>query len=199
MEDLKDIREMMSKSSRFISLSGLAGIGAGVVALIGAYLAHRNVFADLVLTDHQLVVLSTGTISNLLFIVIGTIFLAVAVTVFFSSRHLRKKEENIWDHQTKRMVINLLIPLVTGGLLCLLMIYNDLISMTMSLTLIFYGLALVNSSKYTYTEIRSLGIIEIILGLVAFQYVEYGLIIWAIGFGLMHVVYGIYMHLKYKS
>ena len=66
-------------------------------------------------------------------------------------------------------------------------------------TLIFYGLALVNASKFTFEEIRSLGIVQIILGLLASYFIEYGLLFWALGFGIMHIVYGIVMHLKYEK
>jgi len=67
------------------------------------------------------------------------------------------------------------------------------------LTLIFYGLALVNASKYTLSEIRSFGIAEIVLGLIAMAFIGYGLLFWAIGFGLLHIIYGIIMHVRYGS
>ena len=38
-EDLQAIREIMERSSKFLSLSGLSGIFAGVCALIGAAIA----------------------------------------------------------------------------------------------------------------------------------------------------------------
>ncbi len=46
LQDLTEIRSMMERSSRFISLSGLSGISAGVFALIGAYLAYRRILED---------------------------------------------------------------------------------------------------------------------------------------------------------
>ena len=64
--------------------------------------------------------------------------------------------------------------------------------------LIFYGLALINSSKYTFFEIRYLGIAEIVLGLIASVFVSSGLILWAAGFGLLHIIYGIIMYYKYE-
>lgn len=105
----------------------------------------------------------------------------------------------MWNNQAKRLLINLCIPLITGGVLCLLFLFKGFIGLTAPMTLIFYGLALVNASKYTLHEIRSLGIIEILLGLVAVHFIEYSLLLWAIGFGVLHIAYGIMVQWKYKS
>jgi len=199
LEDLKDIKEMMHKSSRFISLSGIAGIAAGIVALVGAIIAHQWVFSDLNLKGHQQLIIPGDVTTNLFLISIGTLILAIIVTIFFTTRHSHQKQEKIWDHQTRRLLINLLVPLATGGVMCLLLIFKSFVSMVIPMTLIFYGLALINASKFTLSEIRSLGMVEIILGLTAFQFVDIALICWALGFGFMHIVYGIFMHLKYQS
>ena len=41
LDALRDIQRIMQRSSRFISLSGLSGIAAGVWALVGAIFAHK--------------------------------------------------------------------------------------------------------------------------------------------------------------
>src|SRR5881398_1011059 len=46
LDTLKDIKRMMERSSRFISLSGLSGIAAGVCALVGAWLANNVIHND---------------------------------------------------------------------------------------------------------------------------------------------------------
>ena len=56
----------------------------------------------------------------------------------------------------------------------------------------------VNASKYTLNDIRYLGLTEIFLGLVALVFLEYSLLFWAIGFGLVHIIYGIVMYYKYE-
>jgi hypothetical protein len=65
-------------------------------------------------------------------------------------------------------------------------------------TLVFYGLALVNVSKYTLHEMLSLGLIECFLGLLALVLIEYSLIIWSVGFGLVNIIYGFVVKTKYK-
>jgi hypothetical protein len=57
---------------------------------------------------------------------------------------------------------------------------------------------LINASKYTFNDIRYLGFCEIILGLGAAVYVGYGLYFWALGFGILHIIYGAMMYYKYE-
>lgn len=199
LDDLKDIREMMHRSSRFISLSGLSGVSAGIIALLGAYLAYQTVYTHQDYLGYRRVDLSQENLIMLLLIALGTLVLSVGAGTFFTSRKARKEGEKIWDHHTRQLVVNLLIPLIAGGILCLMLLLKGFIGFVAPLTLIFYGLALVNASKYTLTEIRSLGIIEIITGLVAMHFIGYGLLFWCIGFGLLHIIYGIIMQIRYGS
>jgi hypothetical protein len=199
IDDLKEIKSIMSRSSRLISLSGLAGVFAGVFALAGAYLAYDTVYADQNYLGYRVAVLTNETITSLLTIAIATLILSISAGVFFTTRRAKKTNEKLWDHQTKRLLINLLIPLATGGILCLILLSKGYIGIVAPLTLIFYGLALVNASKYTLDEIRSLGLLEIALGLFATYFIGYGLIFWSIGFGVLHIIYGLVMHRRYES
>ena len=65
-------------------------------------------------------------------------------------------------------------------------------------SLIFYGLALINASKYTLGEIKYLGYFQLLLGLVNCTMPGYGLYFWAMGFGVLHILYGIIMWYKYE-
>lgn len=199
IQDLKEIREMMNRSSRFISLSGLSGISAGILALIGAYLAHKVIYASHGVQIYERVALDAESLIQLLAIAAGTLLLAVASGIYFTTRETKKHHQKIWDHQTKRLLINLAIPLFTGGIFCLMLLFNGYVGLVAPLTLIFYGLALVNASKYTLTEIRGLGLAEIFLGLASTYFICHGLLFWALGFGLLHVAYGIAMQRKYSS
>ncbi len=198
IEDIKEIKEMMNRSSRFISLSGLSGISAGVIALAGAWLAHRMVFNKGTL-DYNSPLLTTDVAMNLLGLAIATLVLALIAGVFFTTQKAKKTKQPLWDIQTKLLLINLAIPLVAGGVLCLVLLQHGFIGLMAPLTLVFYGLALVNASKYTLKEIRSLGIVEIVLGLISSYFIGYGLLFWALGFGILHIVYGIIMQIKYGS
>ena len=199
LQDLTEIRSMMERSSRFISLSGLSGIFAGVFALVGAYVAYQRILQD-----------NTGEYLNLLnntpllrFIVVDGIVVLTFSLIFafyFTARQARKKGLKLWDATSKRLLLNMAVPLIAGGFFCLILLQQapDLIDCA---TLVFYGLALVNASKYTFDDIRYLGYIEIVLGLASGLLNEWriGLLFWAIGFGIFHIVYGIVMYHKYEK
>lgn len=198
LKAITDIRSMMERSSRFISLSGLSGIIAGVFALIGAYLAYIKIHS----VDGIYRLLNREAFMDVVIYLMAdaAIVLAASVTcgVVLTVRNSKKKGVKIWDTTSRRLLINLLIPLVTGGLFCLIMLYQGLVGFVAPATLIFYGLALINASKYTLDDIRYLGFCEIVLGLAASLYIGYGLYFWALGFGVLHIIYGAVMYFKYE-
>ena len=118
--------------------------------------------------------------------------------ILLTMRRAKKNNQTIWDKSAKRMLINLAIPLAAGGMFCAILMYHGYIGMIASSTLLFYGLALINGSKYTLDAIRHLGIAEIILGLICAIDIGNGLFYWAIGFGVLHILYGARMWWKYE-
>jgi hypothetical protein len=199
IQDLRQIKEIMDRSSKFISLSGLSGVAAGIIALAGAWYAYRNIYTESDFYGYQVVTISSESIASIIGLGALILILAIGAGVFFTAQKAKKANQKVWNSQAKRLLINLSIPLVTGGLLSLIFLSRGFIGIIAPLTLIFYGLALVNASKYTHEEIRSLGIIEIALGLLSAYFIGFGLLFWAIGFGLLHIVYGIIMHYRYGS
>jgi hypothetical protein len=205
IDQLTEIRNMMERSSRFISLSGLSGVAAGISALIGSGIAFLYMdfdYGHLSALSFSTDKIYSGYNDTLKFIIPDALIVlvfAVASAIFFTSRKARKKGLKVWDNTARRMVINLIIPLASGGLFCLILIYHHLVFLLAPATLLFYGLALLNAGKYTYHEIRVLGITEIILGLMASWLIGYGLLFWAVGFGVMHIFYGLMMYFRYEA
>jgi hypothetical protein len=200
LEALQDIRRMMQRSSRFISLSGLSGIAAGIWALVGSYFAY-----DWIYEYYQRYAANGYSGTEFQHLKVSLLVLAAAVlgaalvsAFYFTWRRASKNNLPVWDHTAKMLTTSMLIPLVTGGLLILALLRYDEWRFVAPLCLIFYGLALVNGSKYTLSEIKYLGICEIILGLINTQFIGYGLYFWAIGFGVLHIVYGFFMWWKYE-
>lgn len=201
LETLQDIKRIMERSSRFLSLSGLSGIAAGICALAGAWFANnklspyyeryneRGNFNGPEFEDLKLSLLLLATI-----VLLG----ALLSSFYFTWRRAKQNNLPLWDHTSKKLFINMIIPLVTGGLFILAMLQNDEWRYVAPACLIFYGLALVNASKYTLTDIRYLGLLEIVLGLINTQFLGYGLYFWAFGFGVLHIVYGAIMWWKYE-
>jgi hypothetical protein len=195
LEAIQDIRRLMTRSSRFLSLSGLSGIAAGTWALIGTWAAGRRIgsYYD----EYQRNGYSNAEFTllrNHLIVLAAAVFvLAVASAFFFTWRRARRQGLPMWDRTSRQLTINMMIPLLTGGFLILALLRYDDWRFVVPLSLIFYGMALVNGSKYTMNDIRYLGVLEIALGLFATQYIGYGLVFWAVGFGVLHIIYGFYM------
>lgn len=198
IEDLKEIKDIMSRTTRFISLSGLSGVSTGLIALTGALIANEVVFKGQAYLSYSASGPDSRSLIYLLLIATGTLVLSIGSAIFFTNRKTKLENQQVWDVQTKRLLINLLIPLVTGGLLCLMFLLKGFVAFIFPLSLIFYGLALVNGSKYTIPDIRNLGFVQIILGLISFQFIEQSLIFWAVGFGFIQILFGLYIQRKYR-
>jgi hypothetical protein len=207
---IKDIKQMMERSSRFISLSGWSGISAGICALVGAWFAYRVIGRSRYATDNELVEKSRsysndGYVSveefmgNRLFLIAALTFVAAFISAFiFTYIKSRKNNTPIWGTSAQRLLINVSVPMIAGGVFLLKLIHNGSYGLIAPGCLLFYGLALLNGSKYTLGEIRYLGYCEIILGIVSCWFIGWGLYFWAVGFGVLHIVYGAFMLNKYE-
>ena len=196
VRDIAEIRSMMERTTKFLSLSGWAGILAGIYSLVAAYLA----FAIL---DFEPYGISTGpegfsAYSDILFLGIAVLLLALCTAVVLSLQKARRKGEKIWNPTAKRLVSNMTVPLLTGGILILIMIAQGFGNLILAFSLLFYGLSLSNAAKYTYSEVKAVGLIEIVLGLLSCIWLEFSLWFWAVGFGVVHIIYGVYMHYRYE-
>jgi len=199
LQDISDIKTMMHKSSRFLSISGLSGILAGIYALIGAFLGYKIIYANNIISvnGYRTLVLTQERMFEIFFIALAVVLLSLITGVALSYMKAKKQSESLWDATSKRLVINFLIPLATGGFFILFLIEKEVYAFVAPLTLVFYGLACVNASKYTLGYIRYLGITMIVIGLLSVYFLGYGLFFWALGFGVCHIIYGGIMHFKY--
>ena len=206
LETLQDIKRMMERSSRFISLSGLSGISAGLCALVGAWVSYPYVFGqkDYIIDSNVAVYQAWAHDYSIIFntrlfwIAAITFFSALTSAFFFTWIKSKREGIPLWGKTAKRLLINVSIPLVVGGIFLFKLIHFGTFGLIAPGCLIFYGLALINASKYTLDEIRYLGYMQIILGLVNLWFVGYGLYFWSLGFGVLHIVYGAYMWWKYE-
>lgn len=200
LRDIAEMRSMMERSSKFLSLSGWAGIMAGLYALAGAFVATK-IFAFAPGNVGYGTVQSSSAPSSLqkvIFLSIAVLVLSIGTAVLLSYRKANRKGEKFWNPTARRLLVNLAVPLFAGGILIVVMILKGLIGFIAPFSLLFYGLSLYNASKFTYEEVRSLGLIEIALGLVSSYFIDFGVLFWAIGFGIVHIIYGVYIHYRYE-
>ena len=196
--ELYSIRKLMERSSKFISLSGLSGILSGIYALAGARMAMRIIDNQTYVTDGEMQVNQSVVFWPLILMALVVLILSIVTSYWLTMRKAKIRRENAWNPVSRRMLAAIAVPMFTGGLFIGLLLLKGEYSSIASACLVFYGLALVAGSPYTYNEIRWLGLGEILLGLLALYWPMLGLLFWAVGFGLMHIVYGVFMYFKYE-
>jgi hypothetical protein len=207
LDALQDIKQMMNKSSRFISLSGLSGVAAGVCALAGAWFANKEISkysfenstgysgvqGTYIFKEGHLVLAK-----HLAYIGVLTFLAALLLSFLFTYVRSRQAGVAIWGYTARRLIINVAIPMIAGALLIWRMMDFGLFGLIAPACLLFYGVALINASKYTLKEIRYLGYCMLILGALNLWMLSYGIYFWAMGFGVLHIIYGILMWNKYE-
>lgn len=204
LESLHEIRSIMERSTRFISLSGISGVFVGIFAIIGAMPVVYFFGFGFNIHRFYYYIFNSNGILNYPFIfwifadAMMVLVLAIGTAVLLTIRKAKKTGQPYFDKTAKRLLVNLFVPLIAGGIFCLVLVYHRGFSLVAPATLLFYGLALFNAGKYTLNDIRYLGLCEIALGLVSSFYVGFGILFWIIGFGLLHIIYGIIMYFKYE-
>lgn len=202
LSSLREIRGIMEKSTKFMSLSGLSGVFAGIFAILGAMVAYFHLNYGEVKYDEFYRVLPHQQGSNALTFIIADALIVLALALigafFLSRKKARKMKVSFWNPSAKRMLLHLFIPLITGGAIIVMLLLQNQLNFIPSFTLIFYGLGLVSASKYSSGEILYLGIFEIITGLFSILIPGYDLYFWMFGFGILHIIYGSLMYFRYE-
>lgn len=201
--DLASIRSLMERSSKFISLSGLSGVLAGIYALAGAAAAYFMLYegSDRAYSIHErwwgMALFEDMLIIKLLMVAVVVLVFSLGTGVILTYQKAKRKNQPVWGKTSRDLLFHMAIPLLAGGFLMIILLYRGYYGIVAPASLIFYGLALIGASNFTFTDVRFLGLCEITLGLIAACLPGYGLVFWALGFGVLHIVYGGVMYFKY--
>ncbi|HYX06406.1 MAG TPA: hypothetical protein VE912_06695 [Bacteroidales bacterium] len=204
LQELAEIRKLMEKSSRFMSLSGLSGIFAGIFALAGATIAylqlgyHERFFNPPAYFGNCFYRPLQSMMNFFIFDAGIVLVLALGAAFFFSYRKAKRAGAGFFDKTARRLAVHLFLPLIAGGIFCIALIFYHLVFLIGPATLIFYGLALINGSKYSFNELKMLGLSQLLLGSIALFLPGYTIFFWAFGFGVLHIVYGSVMYYRYE-
>lgn len=187
---LSEIRNMMERSTKVLSLSGISAFVVGILAVVASFVAKS------ILENGWLHVYK---VRSLMIMAIALFVICFATVLYFAKR---KAEKNgllfKFDKTVRKMLWSFFLPLIIGGVLCVGLIYQGHYGLTSSFMLIFYGLALVNLSNFTFSNIKYLGYVQLDLGLVDFLMIQHSLLFWMIGFGVCHIIYGIIFYFMYE-
>ena len=205
IQALEEIKQMMDRGSRFVSLSGLSGVAAGVCALVAAGIAYKKLYSNRFNTignyrgEDPLSISELMQAKQQLFLLaLITFFAAFLLAFLFTLLRSKKTGVPVWGFIARKVLVNIVIPMLMGGLVVWRLADYGYFGFIAPSCLIFYGLALVNASKFTLSEVRYLGYFQLLLGAINLWAIGYGLFFWAAGFGVLHIIYGIMMWLKYE-
>lgn len=193
LKDIAEIRSMMERSTKFLSLSGWAGIMAGMYALIGVWVAFTWLSFN-----PSAVYFNTPHLLGVTLLAFAVLILSLITAIYFSWNKSNERGEKIWNATSRRLLMHMAVPLVTGGILILILMIKGLLGLILPLTLLFYGIALYNAGINTIVEVKLMGLIQIGLGILSTLFIPFSILFWALGFGVVHIVYGIYMHFRYE-
>jgi hypothetical protein len=199
VKEIASIRNLMEKSSKFISISGISSVLIGTYALLGAAYAYYEIYgfdSHTGYRDHY--VNEPVIIIKLLTTAILVLVVSIFTGVFMAIKKSKANRQSIWNTTSRALLFAMAVPLCTGGLFAIIAIFKENYAVVSSILLIFYGLALTAGSHYTFNEIKGLGILEIVIGLLALLFPGNGIIFWALGFGVLHIIYGVIVHKKYE-
>ena len=199
-DDLRLIRKMMEESSRFLSLSGLSGVFIGLYAILGVLVAKIFILSGDIFSNFQLVPDTAGADQKKMLLLLAFLILlpALGTAYYFALKESKAKNKQIWSQVTKNLLLNLFVPLFAGAFFILALIINGNFEYLGASMLIFYGIALFNAGKFTFGEVQVLGILEIVLGVCAALFPSIDILMWLVGFGLLHILYGLILHRKYR-
>jgi hypothetical protein len=189
----------MQQNINPFSLKRYSGIliglyGLAVVYLINILTSGEQSGIELV-SQLPLLFLQIGvTVIALVFIVISLVTLWIR-----AKRTVRKNDQKLWSIFTRKIRWQTLISLLII-LIIIIMISNiGYFSLTTPLSLFFYGLFLLNLSRFSSIGLRYLSLAEIILAITSYFIYDKEIIFLALGFGFLPILYGIATFIKTKN
>jgi len=203
-DDIKTIKKIMEESSRFLSLSGLSGLFAGFLAILGGCIAQFGILrSKSFFFNENLSSLSVPEITSLKIKLITdallVLLLALAGSLYFSYRKAHRKGQKIWTPVSRRLLLSLIIPLIAGAFFIMIFYLESQWQLIVPAMLIFYGLALIGAGKFTYSEVFYLGLAELLTGFSAAIFQGSAIFFWILGFGFFNLAYGLIMYRKYEG
>src|SRR5271156_2059440 len=127
LETLQEIRSIMDRSARFITLSGWSGIWAGSTALVGAYIGYGWLKNPQIryagLTSEGTFDYFDPFINRLILLAIGVFIVAISGGVYFTYQKTKAHGSKLWNNASRQLMLQLFYPLFAGGVFSVTFIY----------------------------------------------------------------------------
>jgi len=176
-EDLRFIRDTMERTAAFTAVSGWGQVFLGLTALAAAWLAAQQIsnFAWL------RVWLAEG-------------LLAVAVGLLSCTWKANRRGLPLFSGPARKVALGLAPPLVAGAFLTFLLFRAGLQSALPATWLLLYGAGIMAGGSFSVPAIPVMGLCFMLLGgLAVLGPASLGNWFLAAGFGLIHIVFGLFI------
>lgn len=174
---------------------------AGIYGLLAAYIAIFQLDFDPILL--QSIGYTSGEafaeLRAMMVLAALLLVLSIGTAAWMARRKANKQGEVVWTAASRRLLTDLAVPLLTGGLLLLAFTWLGAFSLLLPISLVFYGITLYQAGPVIYTALRILGLLNLALGFLALLLPEHAMLFWAAGFGLLHIIYGLFIHFRYEK
>ncbi len=174
-EALAYIRQTMESASTFTALSGWGLVAVGVVGMVAAVLAWR-----------------TGTPEKLGIWVPAALVGVLCAGVANASK-ARRLEMPLWSGSFRKVAWVMTPVLAAGALLTLAMVNASVRHLLPGTWLALYGAGVTAGGTFSLRAVRWMGLAFIVLGGLAFWAPQQGIVFLAVGFGVLHILFGFYL------
>jgi len=188
----------MQQKSSYFSLGGMSGILVGIYGLLAVYMVHMltSTYGDGFDGSSQLpIALLEIGILVLAMVMILVVLITLRVR---AKRSAKKHNEKLWSPFSKKLRFYTLIPLLLFIIILSVVANKGYYSIITPLMLLLYGIFLLNLSRVSAGRLKQLAIAELILATIAYFIYDKELLFLGLGFGILHIIYGI-MTLKKEA
>ncbi|MCL5104062.1 MAG: hypothetical protein M1133_08105 [Armatimonadetes bacterium] len=189
-ESLRLIREVMERSARYTNFSGLSGIIAGTLALIGCAatlsLAYRGLYEPY--------------IGWYVAIWVGVFVVSIAQDFYLAQRKARKMGQRFLTPATLQIVKAVLPGVFVGLVISLVCLHQGSIDAIPAVWALGHGTALCAAGMFTVREVRIFGALQLLTGAVGLVWLSgpiSSFYLLGVSMGLYHIGFGLWMSRKY--
>jgi len=175
MDDLRFIRKTMESAGGFTAVSGWGQVLAGASALAAGLVASRQ-----------------STVEGWLATWLAAAAVAFALSALTSERKARAAGESLFTGPGRKFLLGFVPAIVVGALLTVFFYRAGLTAGLPGAWLLAYGTAVVAGGAFSVRVVPVMGICFMTVGAVAlFSPQAWGDLFMAIGFGGIHIVFGL--------
>lgn len=178
-EALAYIRQTMESASTFTALSGWGLVAVGIVGLASAGLAWRSAVPER---------LSVWVPAAL----VGVVCAGVA-----NGLKARRLDMPLWSGSFRKVAWVMVPVLAAGALLTVALVGADARHLLPGTWLALYGAGVTAGGTFSLRAVRWMGLALIVLGALALWQPQYSILFLATGFGVLHILFGLYLVAKH--